>query len=129
MGIVVTVLMLLGLMLLRPMANLSFNTFAKSGKNNQWVGWSLIALGAWNSLWHGLRNLDSFWGIAALISGFFMVLAATQILYACDSAGAVIHRLSKLLKPLTLLITIALAVSFILYAVTLIRMNLGLSIP
>jgi len=131
MGIVVTIFMLLGLLQLPPLANLKKNAFATTGKNVDWIGFGLLIAGAWNALWHGLRHLQSFWGMAGLVSGIFMMLAAILLLSRSDSAlsnNAVVISLSKLFKPLSIVIIIGLAASFLLYAVTLIRLNLGLPI-
>ena len=64
----------LGLLKLKPLFYLQFNQFGKNLKNNNWVGSILFLTGAWNTFWHGLRFLDSFWGLAALISGIFMMM-------------------------------------------------------
>ena len=131
MGIVVTVFMLLGLLLLSPLANIGFNRFAKSGNNVTWVGFALLLAGLWNCLWHGLRHLDNFWGLAALISGVLMVFAAVLLLGRVGSAvleNPLVVRLNKLLKPISVVIVIGLAFSFLLYATTLVQLNLGLPI-
>ena len=69
MGIVVTVGMLLG------MLELNFRFEAA----RLWIAYLLIGLGAWNALWYGLRHVTEFWGIAAMVSGLFMLLAAWQV--------------------------------------------------
>lgn len=82
--------------------------------------------GVWNALWHGLRHLDQFWGLAALVSGLLMMVAATRLLVRGNgspeqgghAAGAGVG-----------LLVLTLLVCFGLYAITLVRLNLGLSIP
>lgn len=75
----------------------------------------LVLLGLWNTLWYGLRHLEQFWGQAAIITGLIMLMAAL------DLSG---RRLS-VPRPV---IVAALFASFALYAVTLVRLNLGLNI-
>lgn len=131
MGIVVTIFMLLGLLQLPPLVNLSINKFAKTVKNTTWLGSYLFFLGAWNALWHGLRNLDNFWGLAGLASGFFMMLTAILVWSRSDSqfaTNSIIISLKKVVEPISIFIFLGLLASFLLYATTLIRLNLGLPI-
>ncbi len=77
------------------------------------AGLALMAL--WNVFWFGLRHLEQFWGQAAVISGLVMVLAAL------DLAGRRVN------VPRTAIV-LGLLASFALYAITLVRLNLGLSV-
>ena len=131
MGIVVTIFMLLGLLQLPPLVNLSSNKFTKIRINTIWLGYGLLLLGAWNALWHGLRNLDNFWGLAGLASGLFMMLTAILIWSHSDSlsgTNSIIISLKKIFKPISIFIFLGLLVSFLLYSTTLIRLNLDLPI-
>lgn len=78
------------------------------------VGSILLLAGLWNSLWHGLRHLGEFWGIAALISGLVMVLTALYLLMPARLPGMLIK-----LKPLALFVLLGFA---LLYAITIIRL-------
>lgn len=71
MGIVVSLIMLLGVIAL------SLNIHWKAGKALAAI---LFLGGTWNIAWYGLRHLTEFWGIAALASGSLMILAAGQVL-------------------------------------------------
>lgn len=131
MGIVVTIFMLLGLLQLPPLANGSLNVFARNDKNTHWVGFGVLIAGAWNALWHGLRYLDTFWGVAGLVSGLLMMLAAILVLSRSGSVvsgNRFIKNVGQWLKSISVIIVLGLAASFLLYATTLIRLNLGLSI-
>ena len=78
------------------------------------VGSILLLAGLWNSLWHGLRHLGEFWGIAALVSGLVMILTALYLLIPDRLPGNLIK-----LKPLVLLSLLGFA---LLYAITIIRL-------
>ena len=122
MGIVVTIAMLLGLVVLRPTPWRGSDLGAPDLRFVVFVSAFLTLAGLWNSLWHGLQNLDSFWGIAALISGVIMILAAVIIfLERGDPVGAG----STWVGSIRAAIVWALAACFLLYAVTLIQLNLG----
>lgn len=110
MGIVVTAAMLLGLI-----------AYVTRALSNRFIGlvrvsaWALGLAGLWNILWYGMRHLETFWGQAAIISGFVMLLAALNLIN------------TRTLLPRSVIFT-ALLASFLLYAVTLIRLNMGLTI-
>lgn len=103
MGIVMAVIMLLGVI---AMVNARWA--------NKFVCFALLAGGLWNALWFGLRHLGSFWGNASIITGLIMVLAAIHLL-------AVI----KLPQSLNKIITLGLTIGFLLYAITIVQLNLG----
>ena len=130
MGIVVTIVMLIGLVILRPTPwrnsitlepNLGFVAVAVV---------SLLVCGLWNLFWFGFRNLGDFWGWAAIISGLAMILSAqliiTQHIIAQHSERFNMIG-TKLLEIKGVVISI-LALSFILYAVTILQLNIGLPI-
>ena len=75
----------------------------------------LAGLGLWNIAWYGMRNIETFWGQAAIITGVAMLMASL------DLTG----RRVLLPRPM---VVIALLASFSLYAITLVRLNLGLPI-
>lgn len=127
MGIVVTIAMLLGLLVLLP-----FTRSVVSNRRAIFIGRFLLLAGLWNALWFGLQHLSEFWGQAALVSGCAMTLASVLIIknnhdpLLCSSA--IVSQLSRLAKPVTPIIIVILVLSLGLYAVTLIRLNLGLAI-
>ena len=132
MGIVVTIFMLFGLLMVSPLTWLSFGAKRQNKILANFIGLGLLLMGLWNSLWHGLQHLKSFWGIAALVSGIFMVTVAIIILNR--HASTMVTKLPaitsayKLINPLLALWILGLVLSFMFYAITLIRLNLGLSI-
>jgi len=113
MGTIVTVCMLIGLLFSVP--------YALNGRLKRLpdiVAWLVGALvfvaGGWNTFWHGLRNLNNFWGIAALISGVFMMLTAIYIMQ--------IRSLPKGLRRIRLIVLAGLFLCFLLYAITIARL-------
>jgi hypothetical protein len=131
MGIVVTVFMVLGLLHQSPISFLSFGRSAKNASLTNFIGCGLLLMGCWNIFWFGLRHLSVFWGQAALVSGVFMVMTALLILLSPHSRWASNSFLKKLLyyiKPMLPLWLLGLLACAILYALTLIRLNLGLTI-
>ncbi|MEP6971070.1 MAG: hypothetical protein ABJA49_11540 [Betaproteobacteria bacterium] len=129
MGIVVCIFMLLGLLVLWPWPSVPLKGLHSRPAWIASIATGVLLAGAWNALWHGLRHLDAFWGLAALASGTLMVAAAALVLRRWRRAGAgidavlVTHRNG----PARLLFAGLLA-CFVLYAVTLVRLNLGYSI-
>ncbi|WP_210547216.1 hypothetical protein [Rhodoferax sp. PAMC 29310] len=87
--------------------------------------------GLWNSAWHGLRYWGDFWGKAALVSGILMMAVAVAVLLVVErsSAGwghfASVRAVYKLIKPVSGVLVVGLLACFILYAVALVRLNLG----
>jgi len=111
----------------------------RSAGQNVKTGWSdsfigsvpslLLALGLWNAAWYGLRHLGSFWGYAALLSGIVMLLAGFILLIESKTQPPpALLAVYQKLKLLRLPIFIALLAGFLLYAVTLIQLNLGYAI-
>lgn len=119
MGIVVCISMLLGLVVLQPSP---WNRSARVDHHQGFVLFTAIALtglGSWNVL-YGFFNIDGFWRWASLLSGITMVMAAAYIFVerTNDSSNGVIRQI----------VTTLLAMSFLLYTVTIIQLNLGYSI-
>ena len=106
MGIVVTIGMLIALIGLH-----------RTRPAPLWVIAVVLTLGLWNAGWYGVRHWDEFWGVAAIVSGSLMI------------AAAVLLRRATAIRSLRMTISVGLVASFLLYAVTIIRLNLGLSIP
>lgn len=129
MGIVVTVFMLLALLLLSPWPAQLVAWRRAGAAACRTLAFGVLTAGLWNALWHGLRHLGDFWGIAALVSGLLMVAAA--VLSLRSGAADAPHPLAgdqHGLKSLTAVLMGALAACFLLYAVTLVRLNLGYAI-
>jgi hypothetical protein len=129
MGIVVCITMLIGLLYF-------VRSWQRSAKQNVKTGWFdnvigpapilLLVIGLWNTVWHGLRHLSSFWGYAALITGIVMLLAGFILLVESKpQRPAALLAGYKILNRLRLPIFIALLMGFLLYAVTLVRLNLN----
>ena len=77
---------------------------------------AVIALlgGLWNSLWHGLRHLTEFWGLAALVSGILMVICSLYVLRP-GLLPAMLHRA----RPVILVVLLGYA---LMYAITIARL-------
>ncbi len=113
MGTIVTVCMLIGLIFSVPYA-MKPTLKRLPHALHLLIGSVVFAAGAWNTFWHGLRNLTNFWGVAALISGIFMMLTALYIIQ--------VRSLAPGLNKTKYLYLAGLLVSFILYAVTIARL-------
>lgn len=133
MGIVVCVTMLLGLLTL----------LKKPGKTTLKKGFLdtvyklapalTVIMGLWNFAWYGLRHLGTFWGHAALATGLVMLMAGIILLIESNTGGKFLRTpallaIYKLLKLLRIPVVIGLLAGFLLYAVTLIQLNLGYEI-
>lgn len=113
MGTIVTVCMLIGLLFAVPYAFMS--KLKPLPSIIAWlVGGLVFAAGGWNTFWHGLRHLTDQWGIAALISGVFMMLTAIYIMP--------IKSIPSGLSKLRLLVLAGLLVWFLIYAAAIARM-------
>lgn len=113
MGTVVTVCMLVGL--IYALVQLSVPGVRRLSSKVHAVPAVILGLaGAWNTFWHGTRNLTDFWGLAALASGIVMMLGA-YLIYR--QGAAQVHLFN--LRPLVL---IALAGFFLLYAIAIYRL-------
>lgn len=120
MGIVVCLAMAVGLFLLWKQHK---NKVSKSSIEMAMMGFLLLA-GLWNLLWYGLRNYTEFWGMAALVSGVFMLLTALIL----NQQKLLKTMQPSVLKGLKWLTIIGLLASFLLYAITLVQLNLGMPI-
>ena len=118
MGIVVTLVMLLGLLAL-------FGQKYTSGSKTQFTIIGLLALlGAWNAFWHGVQYWPPIWAKAAIISGIFMIL--TALLLTVKKYSIADSFLQGTAGKMTVyFIIVGLLCSFLLYAVTLIQLNMG----
>lgn len=126
MGIVVTVTMLIGLLSVFSSPDGLFGRL----KLTQATAMLLLLMGLWNSCWYGLQHLTSFWGLAALISGIAMVgTAGILLLEKCGLWHQQKLQIINGIKWLKWSVLMILLVSFLLYSTTLIRLNLGYSIP
>lgn len=119
MGIVVCLTMLLTLAVLRP------SPWNSALEDQSTVGFYTVVtiasaiFGAWNAL-YGLTHLFSFWGVTALLSGLLMLCASLVLVIERFKGTAIGHLLRSAL-------IVFLAISFLLYATTLIQINLGMS--
>ena len=132
MGIVVTVFMLLGLLLLSPVPYCRMDTQkCPSLLVNSLVA-GLLITGWWNVLGYGLSHWESFWGVAAIISGLMMVLVGVILLKRVSSFQCARQRwvasIYQRINPLSSVWIAGLLLSFLLYSITLIRLNMGLAI-
>lgn len=125
MGIVVTIAMLFGLTVLRPTPWRSQEIPLVDLRMIVFICVFLFLAGCWNFLWYGLRNFGDFWGLAALVSGVAMVLAALIIFLEHGDPKAVGMTWISTIRTSVIW---TLAVCFLLYAVTLIQLNLGFPI-
>lgn len=113
MGTIVTACMLLGLICAVPYA---VNTTLKPMPRvfSAGLGGLVFLAGAWNTFWHGIRNLTDFWGLAALISGVFMMVTALYIMRFAS--------LPQWLQRSRVVVLLGLLVWFLVYAVTIARL-------
>lgn len=113
MGTIVTVCMLIGLLFAVPYA---LNSKLKPLPRVVALVFGMLVFfaGGWNTFWHGFRNLNNFWGIAALISGVFMMLTAIYIMQ--------LKSLPNGLYRIRLIVLAGLLVCFFVYAVTIARL-------
>lgn len=117
MGFVVCITMLMGLVVLRPTpwhkkVDVKQDSYFELG-----IVVALIIFGLWNA-WYGVSNINGFWKIASFISGLAMIFAGGLILR--ERQVNVAHH-GKFRRA----VVAVLAVCFLLYAVTLIQLNLG----
>lgn len=124
MGIVVTVVMLLGLIVLRPTPWSKDHGQRQDLRLVTFTIAMLVVMGLWNTLWYGLRHLGEFWGWAAVISGISMLLAAMIIFTERSNP---LSATESWLGAMRNMIVGVLAVSFLLYAVTLVQINMGVA--
>lgn len=112
MGIVMTIVMLIGLITLFKNNRTPALTIA--------VALLLKAAGLWNALWYGIQHLDEFWGYAGLLTGIVM-LATSIFIWLTQNENQP--------KPIVkFLIAFALGISFALYFISIVQLNLGYEI-
>jgi len=122
MGIVVSLAMLLGMIFL------SSKYFYLERRQSLFVRAGLIFLvlaGLWNSIWYGLQHIKTFWGVAALVSGAFILLSALWVYKKGFTETTDCCSTQHLIKSLVI---VGLFLCFMLYAVSIVRINLGLPI-
>ena len=127
MGIVVCIIMLLGLSVLQP-------TPWDSSRRAQYaptfvicVALLLCGVGLWNVIF-GLLKIEGFWMWASLVSGVAMTFGAGYIFSEQNADFNAGGDLQVDHTGMRKGVVIVLALSFLLYAVTLIQLNLGYSI-
>ena len=122
MGIVVSLAMLLALFMMcfgSACKKPEYQTFTK-------IGISLVVLlGVWNAAWYGIQNIASFWGVTALLSGVFMLLAGQFIYLEVTQSSIVRHARYFDVKLVTMMM---LGLYLLLYVVTIVQINLGMPI-
>ena len=133
MGIVVCVSLLLSLLVFldrklrarRP----EKNSLALVSRPEVAIAWVLLVVGLWNILWYGLRHMHAFWGQVAIASGLSMLFAAILLHGSRQTeASSLISKVYRWVRPIKPLIIVGLFASFLLYAITLIQLNLGMEI-
>lgn len=124
MGIIVTLAMLFGLVVLRPTPWREEINVSAPAYLRICGGLSLAVFGVWN-VGYGVQHLREFWGWAAFLSGAVMLSAAWLI-------GGLLQFESGQSEPAIAryrrIITLLLAAFFLLYSVTLVQLNLGFAI-
>ena len=113
MGTIVTVCMLAGLLFSVPYAT-SSKLKPLPGILGWLVGAVVFTAGGWNTFWHGLRNLTNLWGLAALISGVFMMITAVYIMQ--------LKSIPAWLIRIRAIVFLGLLICFVLYATTIARL-------
>lgn len=112
MGSIVTVCMFVGLvyallqMFVKPVRQLP-------GFLHALVGGIVLLAGAWNVFWYAFRNITQFWGIAALVSGFALMLTGYYIIR--------IQTVSANLKKFMPIVLLVLLACMLLYGITIYR--------
>ena len=108
MGTIVTVCMLIGLLVATPYA-LNNRLKPLPSKIAVLIGCVVLLGGVWNTFWHGIQNLNSSWGLAALFSGLFMMLTGLYIMR--------FESLPQRLKKIRSLVLLGLLGWFLVYAI------------
>lgn len=124
MGIVVTFAMLAGLWVLVLSPSSIFRKQPSDYfKVTIFAGCFLLLAGLWNTFWHGVQNLNIFWGQAALLTGVVMIVSAIVILMSLRQSNGRVKR-----RWFHYLLITALLMSFSLYTITLIQIYSGMEI-
>tara|TARA_R110001583_G_scaffold28426_2_gene100880 strand:+ start:18222 stop:18572 length:351 start_codon:yes stop_codon:yes gene_type:complete len=110
MGTIVTVCMLIALLFTTRLPILKqIQNLPRALKRA--VSLLVFVIGSWNVFWYALRNINEFWGQAALVSGLLMMITSFYVLDA--------HRLPSALNKLRPLVLLILLCFAILYAITI----------
>ena len=118
MGIVVCISLLMLLSALRPQLFSAEHGGQAEHKAYFWfVCVSSLIVGAWNS-YYGFTHFGEFWGNAALVSGLAMMWGSLFLFRQLND-------MPIKFQALRVAVVIILAASFLLYAITLIQLNLG----
>ncbi len=128
MGIVVCLLLGVTLMLLKPLSQLNVIVLSKKMRLTEVLVMAIFIVGCWNAFVYGLSKLDQFWGVVAFGSGAFMIVASL-VVYLDKKTTAAFNVNQKVITISQWVLSIGVLCFFLLYLVTLIRLNLGLSIP
>ncbi|MFT6406931.1 MAG: cytochrome c oxidase subunit IV [Arenicella sp.] len=123
MGIIVCITMLLGLSVLQPSPWDSAKRLEHAPKLVLFTALLLFCLGLWNAL-YGYFSLSGFWSWASVVSGSAMLCASLYVYSERKTESGAVHSASLLRKA----VISVLAISFVVYAVTLIQLNLGYAI-
>lgn len=134
MGIVVCISMLLGLSVLQPTP---WNSAKRANHHPRLVlvtAITLFALGTWN-FFYGYLNINGFWSMASMVSGSAMVFASYYVYRERPSAPlpekntvSDDSQSDKAQSGIRKAVVAVLALSFLVYAITLVQLNLGYSI-
>lgn len=116
MGIIITIVLLLALVAVLAKTLRIESSLVSRIAIQRAIGLISLAAGLWNACWYGVQHLSEFWGMAAFASGVALISAAAFILTPYT------------VRWLQLLCCVALLVFFLLYAVTIIRLNLGMPV-
>jgi len=122
-GIIVTLAMFGGLVLLLPTP---WQVSPERPRARGAVGAFLLFTGFWNSAWYGLQHISEFWGVVGLVSGTIMIASAIFILRHSPSCEPNLNTATARMWRWSL--CLALGLCFLLYAITLVQLNLGMSI-
>ena len=125
MGIVVTVVLLLGLLFSFSLSRSYLSRLSRFSTFNYWIAIALLFVGLWNSVWYGFVHWPTFWAKAAAISGVLMVLNSLLLLKHHKVLPLFLQRNIHYLMHCSPIITLGLFVCFLLYAITIIQLNLG----
>ncbi len=120
MGIVVCICMLLGLAILQPTPWNSNKRTDHAVKFRLFTAAALLILGVWNVL-YAYPNISGFWSWVSLLTGLVMISASAYVYRERKPVEVSNSANSNVRKGVVLM----LAVSFLLYAVTLMQLNLG----
>ena len=113
MGTIMVVCMLLALLFTTRLPVI--NVLQKSPALLRWpIAGVVLLAGLWNVFWYALRHLTEFWGIAALVSGLLMLIAAAYI--------AINSGLPAWLQKVRPVILLLLTACMLLYAITIFRL-------